>query len=57
MELSCTLGYMDIPQLQRDRLVYMGFVHCGGVFQMPMHYGTRMHNTNFILLQSLGKFT
>ena len=35
MEPPCTLGYMDVPWLQRHRLVYMGFVHCGGAFQMP----------------------
>jgi len=34
-------GYMDISWLQRHRLVYMGFVHCGGTFQMPTHYGTK----------------
>ena len=28
---------MDVPWLQRHRLVYMG---CGGTFQTPMHYGT-----------------
>ena len=26
---SCTLGYVDVSWLQRHRLVYMGFVHCG----------------------------
>jgi len=31
----------DIPWLQRHRLVYMGFVHCGGTFQTPTHYGTK----------------
>ena len=27
---SCTLGYMEVPWLQRHHLVYMGFVQCGG---------------------------
>ena len=27
--------HMDVPWLQRHRLVYMGFVHCGSAFQMP----------------------
>ena len=39
----CTLGYMDVPWLQRHCLVYMGFVHCGGTFQMPTHYGTSIY--------------
>ena len=36
MKLSCILGYMDVPRLQRHRLV--GFVHCGSTFQAPTHY-------------------
>ena len=39
-QCSCTLGYMDVPWLQRHGLVYMGFVHSGGTFQTPMHYGS-----------------
>ena len=39
MEPPCTLGYMDVPWLQRHRLVYMGFVHCGGAFQMSRMTG------------------
>jgi len=39
---SCSLGYMDVPWLQRHRLVYMGFVHCGSTFQMTTHYGTNL---------------
>ena len=31
---------LHVPWLQRHRLVYMGFVQCGGTFQMPTHYGT-----------------
>ena len=34
-------GYMDIPWLQRHCLVYIRFVHCGGTFQTPTHYGTK----------------
>ena len=30
---GCTLA-------SRHRLVYMGFIHCGGAFQTPTHYGT-----------------
>ena len=37
-QCSCTLGYMDVPRLQRHRFV--GFVHCGSTFQTPTHYGT-----------------
>ena len=32
-------------RLQWHRIVYMGFVHCGGTFQMPTQYGTRIHDT------------
>ena len=31
---------MDVPWLQMYHLVYTGFVHCGGAFQTPTHYGT-----------------
>ena len=41
MERWYTLGRIDIPWLQRHRLLYMRFVHCGGTFQMPTHYGTK----------------
>ena len=27
--ISLTIGYMDVPWLQRNHLVYMGVVHCG----------------------------
>ena len=53
MELWYTLGYIDIPWLQRHRLVYMGFVHCGGTFQTPTHYGTN----EFVLQEGYSKLS
>ena len=32
----------SVPWLQRHRLVYMGYVHCGGTFQTSTHYGTNI---------------
>ena len=32
VQLTCT-----IVSVATYRLVYMGFVHCGGAFQMPIH--------------------
>ena len=40
------LRYMDTPWLQRHHLVYMGFVHCDGTFQMPTHYRTNLSNAH-----------
>ena len=31
-----------VPWLQRHHLLYMGFVHCGGTFETPTHYGTNI---------------
>ena len=33
---ECTLA-------SKVQLLYMGFVHCGGAFHTPTHYGTREH--------------
>jgi len=40
---SCTLGYTDVPWLQRHHLIYMGYVHCGGAFQMHTHTMVQVH--------------
>ena len=44
---------MDVPWLQRHRLVYIGSVHCGGTFQMPSAT-VQVHLMNNLLLTHLG---